>query len=265
MAGRRQSLHESYAINVTEADTTPTTPPVRQISAAGTVGNTIKQLDQAVKQKSSSSSVRQRTSPSSSTASSPSIDTKDDPLNPSPSNRQLSPPPSIQQKSASRKSVVLDKVLQFERAHSLDDVAQRRASSYIPRRERFMYLQRDPNALERSTPKSATGTSSSASQYMVRPGTSAAIAAAAARFAAGVSMATQTDIPPPAAPSLVVTDETGNIPVQKPTKPTADDNDDAISLCGIVDGDEEWFLPEDEWEDIHEQENAVAEWLLGEA
>ncbi|KAI8083127.1 uncharacterized protein BX664DRAFT_301765 [Halteromyces radiatus] len=152
---RRQSLHESYAINVTDTnqDTTNTT------------------------------------------------------------SRQLSTPPTIQQKSSSRKSLVLDKVLQFERAHSLDDIAQRRASSYIPRRERFMYLQRDPNALERPTNKS-TSTSSAATYH-----------------------STLSD----------------------------DDMDDTASEHGVVDGDEEWFLPEDEWEDIQEQENAVVEWLLGEA
>ncbi|KAI9314166.1 hypothetical protein BX666DRAFT_2029695 [Dichotomocladium elegans] len=55
-------------------------------------------------------------------------------------------------------SSVLDKVMLFER--SLDEFAQQhhrqhRASAYIPRRERFLYLQREPGVLERRVASAA--------------------------------------------------------------------------------------------------------------
>ncbi|ORZ04489.1 hypothetical protein BCR42DRAFT_497014 [Absidia repens] len=301
-ASRRQSLHESYAIDVTveNSDTTststststnnnnnnnndttsPSTPPSSTVvarspsPAAGTVGNTIKQLDKVVQQKSSSSSIQSIATPTTASrkASLASIS--------STSETSLSlptQPPALQQKSASRKSAVLDRVLQFERAYSLDDTntsQQRRASSYIPRRERFMYLQRDPHALEKKPTTPNTSNSNINSTAVVRPGTSATIAAAAARFAAGVSMAIQTEpevarqaAAAAAPPALMITDDDGKHHHQhSPTimTPTVD-HSDAVSEHGVVDGDEEWFLPDDEWEDVQEQENAVAEWLLGEA
>ncbi|CAO3601459.1 unnamed protein product [Absidia cylindrospora] len=256
-ASRRQSLHESYAIDVSVETTDASTPTVAVTRApspaAGTVGNTIKQLDKVVKQKSSTSSITSTTTASRKASLASLSSTSETTLS----------PPALQQKSASRKSAVLDRVLQFERAYSVDDdsLQQRRASSYIPRRERFMYLQRDPHALEKkptSTPSTTT------TSTVVRPGTSATIAAAAARFAAGVSMAIQTEPEPPA---LMITDDDGKHHHQHSptTMMTPNDLSDAVSEHGVVDGDEEWFLPEDEWEDVHEQENAVAEWLLGEA
>lgn len=53
-------------------------------------------------------------------------------------------------------SSVLDKVMHFER--SMDEFAaqqhhrQHRASAYYPRRERFLYLQREPSAMEATAP-----------------------------------------------------------------------------------------------------------------
>ncbi|CAO3619211.1 unnamed protein product [Cunninghamella echinulata] len=310
-SSRRQSLHESYAMEIgkefsKEKKDQPL--PSSTTTTAGTVGSTIKQLDEVVKQKSTSSI----------TTSKPPIDIKrsniskniqeienknendqqqqqqqeiSSPLlatsksSKSLSSSSLSLSSSSITSASSRRSLVLDKVLQFERAHSVDDVTQRRSSSYIPRRERFMYLQRDPNALvERSTTTTLTTTSS-----IVRPGTSASIAAAAARFAAGVSLGIQTDqqeeqeekVMTPSTPTLVVTDESGHSKNASSTLSAKnkklssssimkmnndlDSDNDSGSEHGIVEGDEEWFLPDDEWEDIQEQENAVAEWLLGEA
>lgn len=305
-SSRRQSLHESYAMEIgkefsKEKKDQPLPPSTT--TTAGTVGSTIKQLDEVVKQKSTTSI----------STSKPPIDIKRSNISKniqeienknendqqqevtssllatsksprSLSSSSLSLSSSSITSASSRRSLVLDKVLQFERAHSVDDVTQRRSSSYIPRRERFMYLQRDPNALvERST------TTNSATNSIVRPGTSASIAAAAARFAAGVSLGIQTDqqeeqeekIMTPSTPTLVVTDESGNSKNASSTLPTKnkktssssimrmnndlDSDNDSGSEHGIVEGDEEWFLPDDEWEDIQEQENAVAEWLLGEA
>ncbi|KAI8065922.1 hypothetical protein BC940DRAFT_303206 [Gongronella butleri] len=215
-------------------------------------------------------------------------------------------PPALQRRSSARKSMVLDKVLQFERAHSIDDLQnngtrqERRASSYIPRRERFMYLQQNPNSLERnktqqyphlhhanrlSTIHSTTSPSSAA---WVRPQrTSDAIAAAAARFEAGTSLGVQTDNPKNAKrtavapPTLIVTDANGentkkttrriknddasDASEEEKDSDNDDDMDDDFSEHGVVDGDEEWFLPDEEWEDFAEQDSAVAEWLLGEA
>ncbi|KAI9482625.1 hypothetical protein BDB00DRAFT_856882 [Zychaea mexicana] len=41
--------------------------------------------------------------------------------------------------------------------------------------------------------------------------------------------------------------------------------EDGVSERGIVVGDEEWFVPDEDWEeDEHEQEHTIVEWLLGE-
>ena len=40
--------------------------------------------------------------------------------------------------------------------------------------------------------------------------------------------------------------------------------EDSGSEQGIVVGDEEWFVPDEDWEDEHEQEHTIVEWLLGE-
>ncbi|KAG1145156.1 hypothetical protein G6F37_002774 [Rhizopus arrhizus] len=108
----------------------------------------------------------------------------------------------------SSSSAVLDKVLKFERASSMEDVSQHRVSS-LPRRERFLYLQQDPSAIERkSTVRTTT-----------RP--------------KGVDQSTQTEV------------------IKKEEEQE-----------GLVDGDEEWFLQDDEWDE--QEETAIVDWLLGE-
>jgi hypothetical protein len=193
----------------------------KRITSAGTVGSTIKQLDQAMKQKTSSTSFG--------------VDTKNNPST-TPSSRQqpLTSPTALQQKAASRRSAVLDKVLQFERAYSMDDMAQRRASSYIPRRERFMYLQHDTNM-----PNATTATKASYGYHRV----SVSIMAAAARFEAGKSVAIQTDDNKRTAPMVTKKTHFGR------STPFATE--------------EEWFLPNAE--KSQEQESEVVTWLLGEA
>ncbi|CAO3669071.1 unnamed protein product [Rhizopus stolonifer] len=104
-------------------------------------------------------------------------------------------------------NAVLDKVLKFERASSLDAVAHQKVSN-LPRRERFLYLQQDPSAIER---KSTIRTNS-------RP--------------KGIDQGVQTEY----------------------TKKEEEE--------GLVDGDEEWFLQDDEWDE--QEETAMVEWLLGE-
>ncbi|CAO3587622.1 unnamed protein product [Absidia cylindrospora] len=299
--------YENYAIkNSTEIDTAstpkePTTSSARPISTAGTVGNTIKQLDEMMKQQSPSPSGgsysldeqhRQRKTPTSLSLSLSNTNVKADTLDTTTAMRTTirsrHPSQVSQQNSTFRKSMVLDKVLQFERAHTMDanDMAYRRASSYIPRRERFMYLQRDPNTLER--PKTTVFTTHSSSDIatpIVRPGTSAAIAAAAARFSAGVSMAIQTDTtkvpktstttknnsithPTTNTSSFMVSsaaDQVDNTDAECGAFESDNSQDDTASEHGVVVGDEEWFLPEDEWEDAQEQEHAVVDWLLGES
>ncbi|KAG1498299.1 hypothetical protein G6F46_005906 [Rhizopus delemar] len=105
-------------------------------------------------------------------------------------------------------NAVLDKVLKFERASSMEDVSQHRVSS-LPRRERFLYLQQDPSAIERkSTVRTTT-----------RP--------------KSVDQSTQTEV------------------IKKEEEQE-----------GLVDGDEEWFLQDDEWDE--QEETAIVDWLLGE-
>ncbi|KAI7868154.1 hypothetical protein BDF14DRAFT_605497 [Spinellus fusiger] len=132
-------------------------------------------------------------------------------------------------------SAVLDKVLKFEQVNSVDDYR----ASYVSRRERFLYLQRDPIALERK-PMSMS--------LSVRP-------------VRGIDMATQTET---ATPLLLLT---ANDDQEEETMSISLDRTDleSVSERGMVDGDEEWFLQDDEWEDVQDQESAVVEWLLGEA
>ncbi|ORZ16916.1 hypothetical protein BCR42DRAFT_450753 [Absidia repens] len=295
--------YENHAMkNSTEIDTacTPKESAIspRPLSTAGSVGNAVKQLDEMMKQQSSfppggsyspDEQRRQRKTTTSLAPSLPNINSKADTLDTTTAtrttirSRQLS---QVSQENATfRKSMVLDKVLQFERAHTMDenDMTYRRASSYIPRRERFMYLQRDPNTLERPkttifTTHSSSDIATATSQPIVRPGTSAAIAAAAARFSAGVSMAIQTDTTKVTNASIttnnnsttssfkaLTADQVGNTEAECGSFGSDNSQQDNCSEHGVVVGDEEWFLPEDEWEDTQEQEHAVVEWLLGES
>lgn len=241
MAGttRRQSLHESYAVNNTTATSSSNNSKGREqprsrtpSSTAGSVVEmSVKVWDElikngedtitpaAAKRRSMMQQWRQ------SVAEGQQHDTK------------TRPPPVVRVESSS--SSVLDKVMKFERASTLDDFAQEhhrqhRASSYIPRRERFLYLQREPGVLERRT------------TIKPRPIT--------------VDAEVQTD--PIGPPALVVTCEDD---MGVTTRKEVDIESERSSEHGMVDGDEEWFLQDDEWEDIQDQETAVVEWLLGEA
>ncbi|KAI7849382.1 hypothetical protein BDC45DRAFT_275991 [Circinella umbellata] len=153
-------------------------------------------------------------------------------------------------------SSVLDKVMKFEQ-NSLDDFAQQhhrqhRASAYIPRRERFLYLQREPGVLERR----------------INP------AFASKPRPIPVDAEVQTDpLPEPLIKPSSDSNNSGNTPPalvitteDEMGMTTHKELDmESGSEHGMVDGDEEWFLPDDEWEDTQEQETAVVEWLLGEA
>lgn len=119
-----------------------------------------------------------------------------------------------QEKEGVISNAVLDKVLKFERASSLDDGAHQRVSS-LPRRERFLYLQQDPSAIERKSTS-------------LRPGTRTK----------GIDVAVQTE------------------PIKKESVDKREEEQ------GLIDGDEEWFLQDDEWDE--QEETAIVEWLLGE-
>ncbi|KAI9278014.1 hypothetical protein BY458DRAFT_554030 [Sporodiniella umbellata] len=121
------------------------------------------------------------------------------------STRRQEPLEQVPESTNRASNAVLDKVLKFERASSLDAVAHHRVSN-LPRRERFLYLQQDPSAIER---KSTIRTSS-------RP--------------QGIDQGTQTE-------SIKKDEEEG-----------------------LVEGDEEWFLQDDEWDE--QEETAIVEWLL---
>ncbi|KAI8066959.1 uncharacterized protein B0P05DRAFT_552922 [Gilbertella persicaria] len=148
---------------------------------------------------------------------------------------QLPPPPLnslYHNPNASNSNTILDKVLKFERASSLDDVAHQRVS-HMPRRERFLYLQQDPSAIERKSGVfTSSGPKARNSVLLSRP--------------KGVDQGIQTD---------PIDDKAKQKRKQK------EDNDDEDEH-GLIDGDEEWFLQDDEWDE--QEETAIVEWLLGE-
>lgn len=123
-------------------------------------------------------------------------------------------------------NAVLDKVLKFERASTLDD---HQRVSHMPRRERFLYLQQDPSAIERKS--SNLSPKKPIIQHHHR--------------AIGIDQGVQTDF------------IKGN--PKKHNNHSSDDDDDEH---GEVDGDEEWFLQDSEWDE--QEEVAMVEWLLGE-
>lgn len=114
---------------------------------------------------------------------------------------------------------VLDKVLKFE-----SSIADHQRVSHMPRRERFLYLQQDPSAIER---KSIVNR-----KTIVKPIT---------RRVIGVDQGVQTE------------------PIVETKKKVEEEED---SEHGEVDGDEEWFLQDSEWDE--QEETAIVEWLLGE-
>jgi hypothetical protein len=200
VGNRRRSLHESYAADKYNQD-------MQRHGAnktAGLVSNSIKQWDDILKPEES--------------------------VIPPASHRrsllrQLRQEQEQPEEVPDKSNAVLDKVLKFERASSLDDAVHQKVS-HMPRRERFLYLQQDPSAIERKS----------------------TIAAAKKKLTTrrvAVDQAVQTD----------------PIEVQEDIK-SDDDKSDAKSVEeeGIVDGDEEWFLQDDEWDE--QEETAIVEWLL---
>ncbi|KAK4513670.1 ATP-binding cassette transporter snq2 [Mucor velutinosus] len=124
-------------------------------------------------------------------------------------------------------NAVLDKVLKFERASTLDD---HQRVSHMPRRERFLYLQQDPSAIERKS------TILSPKKPIIQHTPHRAI---------GIDQGVQTDFVKPD-------------PTRKHGVSSSDDDDEEH---GEVDGDEEWFLQDSEWDE--QEEVAMVEWLLG--
>jgi hypothetical protein len=135
-------------------------------------------------------------------------------------------------------NAVLDKVLKFERASSLDDVAHQRVS-HMPRRERFLYLQQDPSAIERKSTIATT-------PKKVIP---------SIRRPVGIDQGIQTD------PEPVVEKKEKSVVVST-AGDKSEEEQDSDNEEGEVDGDEEWFLQDDEWDE--QEETAIVEWLLGE-
>ena len=131
--------------------------------------------------------------------------------------------------TGSNNNAVLDKVLKFERASTLDD---HQRVSHMPRRERFLYLQQDPSAIERKS--SNLSPKKPIIQHHHR--------------AIGIDQGVQTDF----------VKETR----KKHNNHSSDDDNDDDDEHGEVDGDEEWFLQDSEWDE--QEEVAMVEWLLGE-
>ncbi|RCH77769.1 hypothetical protein CU098_001608, partial [Rhizopus stolonifer] len=174
---RRRSLHESFAAE----------KHGNEVKHRGSVSTSIKQWDNILKSEESSSipPAAQRRS-----------------LLRQMRQQQLKE--MQQEKEVNMSSnAVLDRVLQFERVS--EDVSQNRVSS-LPRRERFLYLQQDPSAIER---KSTVLTTTRLK---------------------GVDQSTQTE-------------------------GAKKDKEE-----GLIDGDEEWFLQDDEWDE--QEEISIVEWLL---
>ncbi|KAI9027506.1 hypothetical protein CLU79DRAFT_717033 [Phycomyces nitens] len=219
LASRRQSAHEDGTDR----------QPVR-LSTAGSVGLSIKAWDEISKQKLQ----KEEEEPKEKRRSMihqwrEKIDSEDD----------------SDASSRRKESAVLDKVLKFEQVTSLDDYR----ASYVSRRERFLYLQRDPIALERKKPtpvRQPRGVDASVQTDMVVP---------SVVVHKTIDHSNEDELS--SAPMLMLTTEDGN--------GRALDRTDLDSEHGMVDGDEEWFLQDDEWEDVQDQESAVVDWLLGEA
>lgn len=280
-SSRRQSLHESYAMNDIMR---------HRLSTAGSVEMTVKAFDSMSKsniQDVSNTTTTPTTTATTTTATTTTTSTTITAGRRSPvtmARRSAAVEQGISTNSndnhgdeevpattsttpaaamrAPRPSSVLDKVMQFERANSLDDSAQQhhrqqRTASYMPRRERFLYLQREPGLLERRSTTYTTTAHASRPPVTVDAGVQT-----------DPVLVTNHDDDNDGPPALVITDETG-VSISKSIH--AGDISDSENLSdksserGLVEGDEEWFLQDDEWDDVQDQENAVVEWLLGEA
>jgi hypothetical protein len=229
---RRRSLHESYATEKHQQDII-----LRQrVSNVGSVSVSIKQWDDILK-----TEEQQQASVIPPAAHRRSV------------LRQLRQQQMIEQQqdaddssatttttsSSSNNNAVLDKVLKFERASSLDDVAHQRVS-HMPRRERFLYLQQDPSAIERKSSVLTAGPKKTLPLPVHR--------------AVGIDQGVQTEHSEEEKPNKSTK--------QASTRTTSTDDSSDDEEHGLVDGDEEWFLQDDEWDE--QEETAIVEWLLGE-
>lgn len=140
-------------------------------------------------------------------------------------------------KSANNSSnMVRDKVLRFEQAKHPEAVAEQH------RTDKTLYLLRQDGHVQHKA-------------AVFRP----------PRYVTPVDVAVQTEPEKrrPSIPMVVVsTAEEGasnlRIPVEQ------DSFSSASSERGVVEGDEEWYVPDEDWEDdVAEQEHIIAEWLLG--
>lgn len=133
--------------------------------------------------------------------------------------------------------LVRDKVLKFEQPPAQPE--QNAASS--SRRERMLHLLR----------QDATTIEQRASVF--RP----------ARQVTPVEVGVQTD-PIELVPHVVVTSE-GKTKKGEGRRPSQFSIRSSASERGVIEGDEEWFVPDEDWEeDEREQEHTLVEWLLGE-
>ncbi|KAG0192416.1 hypothetical protein DFQ28_009240 [Apophysomyces sp. BC1034] len=241
ISSRPQSFHESFALN---ADKRVLATPSRA-STAGSVEMSIKAWDEILGQNtlhrsgdSTISVVRRRADACLQTRPKLERESKSEETR------------SITDMENSRNgkkadNAVLNKVLKFERAKAdLQDepAVHDGATSPVPRHDRIMYLlQRDahpPPAPERSDRHSKTAQS--------------------------VDMAVQTE--PLACLPPLGADHSGLLTVEHRLRPRKDmDGESILSERGMLEGDEEWFLRDEDWEDTPDQENAVVDWLLGDA
>ncbi|CAO3597559.1 unnamed protein product [Absidia cylindrospora] len=72
-----------------------------------------------------------------------------------------------------------------------------------------------------------------------------------------------------ATPTLIVTEDKQRIKEDhhvgdRAMEDTFGDGSTNGSEQGMVDGDEEWFMQDEDWDDVHDQDSLMVEWLLGE-
>lgn len=247
---RRRSLHESYATEKHQDII------LRQrVSNVGSVSVSIKQWDDILKtEEAQQASVippashrrsvlrqlrQQQMEDQQQDDNSSSATSSDDNTNTTTTNNNNNNITNAITSNNSNNNAVLDKVLKFERASSLDNVAHQRVS-HMPRRERFLYLQQDPSAIERKSNVLTAGPKKTLPVPVHR--------------AVGIDQGVQTDYPEKEEEPIKSSKQSST------TTNTDDSSDDEEH--GLVDGDEEWFLQDDEWDE--QEETAIVEWLLGE-
>lgn len=137
-------------------------------------------------------------------------------------------------RAANRNSIVRDKVLRFEQAKNSTEVTT------ADHKDKTLYLLRQDGNVQHKA-------------AVFRP----------PRYVTPVDVAVQTEADQPSIPTVVVStveNETGTT-----VRPVDQDSFSiGSSERGVVEGDEEWYVPDEDWEDdIAEQEHIIAEWLLG--